>query len=91
MVFEDLKSIETYQKPKIICPSIARSGPAFAFDTDGYFFKSGYGIILKATELSYKYILGLSKFQVAVLGHSIERICTSHHSGRVYRTYDRNT
>jgi hypothetical protein len=47
-----------FQKPKIICPFYHITA-AYAFDTDGYFFKTGYGIILKDTELSYKYILGL--------------------------------
>ncbi len=67
------KSMILFQKPKIICPFYHITA-AYAYDKEGYFFKTGYGIILQNTELSYEYILGLLNSKL--LFWYYQRICT---------------
>ena len=72
------KSMILFQKPKIVCPFYHITS-AYAFDTDGYFFKTGYGILLKDTALSYPYILGLLNSKL--LFWYYQRICTVMRAG----------
>ncbi|MDD5143643.1 N-6 DNA methylase [Methanoregula sp.] len=67
------KSMILFQKPKIICPFYHITS-AYAFDRDGYYFKTGYGILLQNTDLSYEYILGLLNSKL--LFWYYQRICT---------------
>ena len=52
------KSMTLFQKPKIVVPDYNNSA-SFAFDDQGYFYKTGYGILLEHELLSPFYILGL--------------------------------
>ena len=72
------KSMILFQKPKIICPFYHITS-AYAYDTEGYFFKTGYGILLKDTQLSDQYILGLLNSRL--LFWYYQRICTVMRAG----------
>ena len=52
------KSMTLFQKPKIIVPDY-NNVASFTFDTKGYFYKTGYGIILKDETLSPLYVMAL--------------------------------
>lgn len=52
------KSMTLFQRKKIIVPDY-NNVASFTFDTDGYFYKTGYGIIVKNASMSPLYILGL--------------------------------
>lgn len=52
------KSIILFQRSKIIVPDY-NNVASFTFDSDGHFYKTGYGIIVKDHLLSSLYILGL--------------------------------
>ena len=72
------KSMILFQKPKIVCPFYHITS-AYAFDTNGYFFKTGYGILLKNTDLPNLYILGLLNSKL--LFWYYQRICTVMRAG----------
>ncbi len=52
------KSMTLFSGPKIIVPDY-NNVPSFTFDIDGYFYKTGYGVIANHKLLSPLYILGL--------------------------------
>lgn len=52
------KSMNLFQKPKIIVPDYNNIA-SFTFDPDGYFYKTGYGAIVSDPVLSPIYVLGL--------------------------------
>jgi type I restriction-modification system DNA methylase subunit len=52
------KSMTLFQKPKLVVPDYSDK-PSFTTDDGGFFFKTGYGVILKESGLSPLYILGL--------------------------------
>ncbi len=52
------KSMTLFQKSKIIVPDYNNIA-SFTFDSDGHFYKTGYGILLKSESLSPFYVLGL--------------------------------
>ena len=52
------KSMTLFQRPKIVVPDY-NNVASFTFDSEGNFYKTGYGIILKGDSLSPLYILGL--------------------------------
>ncbi len=54
------KSMHLFQKPKIVVPDY-NNAPSFTLDTQGFFFKTGYGIIPdpEKCNLSPLYLLGL--------------------------------
>lgn len=72
------KSMILFQKDKIICPFYHITS-AYAFDTQGYFFKTGYGILLKDPKYSYYYILGLLNSRL--LFWFYKKICTPMRGG----------
>ncbi len=52
------KSMTLFQKTKIVVPDYNNIS-SFTIDSTGYFYKTGYGILLKQGALSPEYILGL--------------------------------
>jgi hypothetical protein len=52
------KSMTLFQRPKIVVPDY-NNVASFTFDSEGNFYKTGYGIILTDDSLSPLYILGL--------------------------------
>ena len=57
------KSMTLFQIPKIVVPDYNNIA-SFTFDSDGHFYKTGYGVILKNTSLSPFYVLGLLNSQL---------------------------
>lgn len=57
-VFGYPKSMTLFQIPKIVVPDYNNIA-SFTFDSDGHFYKTGYGVILKKSSLSPFYVLGL--------------------------------
>jgi hypothetical protein len=51
------KSMTLFQKPKIVVPDY-NNVPSFTFDSNGHFYKTGYGVIVNES-LSAHYVLGL--------------------------------
>ena len=52
------KSMTLFERNKIVVPDY-NNVASFAWDTEGHFYKTAYGIILTNTELSNLYVLGL--------------------------------
>ena len=52
------KSMTLFQIPKIVVPDYNKIS-SFTFDSDGHFYKTGYGVILENSSLSPFYVLGL--------------------------------
>lgn len=52
------KSMHLFLKPKLVVPDY-NNVASFTFDSDGHFYKTGYGIIIKNTSMSPLYVLGL--------------------------------
>ncbi len=52
------KSMTLFQKPKIIVPDY-NNVASFTLDSEGHFYKTGYGVIVNDDSLSPRYILGL--------------------------------
>ncbi|MBI5879854.1 MAG: Eco57I restriction-modification methylase domain-containing protein [Chloroflexi bacterium] len=52
------KSMTLFRRPKIIVPDY-NNVASFTYDESGYFFKTGYGVLLKSDDLSSFYVLGL--------------------------------
>ena len=76
------KSMILFQKPKIICPNFHITA-AYSFDTNGHFFKTGYGILVEDPQLSYQYVLGLLNSKL--LFWFYQRICSVMREG--YSSY----
>jgi hypothetical protein len=72
------KSMTLFHKPKIICP-FYHNMAAYSYDIQGHFFKTGYGIVLNDTDMSYLYILGLLNSRL--LFWYYQRICTVMRAG----------
>ena len=52
------KSMTLFQRPKIIVPDYNNTA-SFTYDTEGWYFKTGYGVLYSGSSLSVFYILGL--------------------------------
>lgn len=52
------KSMTLFQRPKIVVPDY-NNEPSFTIDSDGHFYKTGYGIMVNEPSLSPLYLLGL--------------------------------
>ena len=52
------KSMILFKKPKIIVPDYNNSA-SFTYDSEGFFYKTGYGVLVHDKKLSPYYILGL--------------------------------
>lgn len=52
------KSMIQFKKEKIIVPDY-NNVASFTYDTDGFFFKTGYGILMNSAPLSPLYVMGL--------------------------------
>ena len=57
------KSMTLFQRNKIVVPDYNNIA-SFTLDSDGHFYKTGYGIILNNDALSQSYILGLLNSQL---------------------------
>jgi type I restriction-modification system DNA methylase subunit len=67
------KSMILFQKSKIVCP-FYHIISAYTYDNRGYFFKTGYGILINDSNYSYPYILGLLNSRL--LFWYYQKICT---------------
>jgi hypothetical protein len=75
------KSMNLFGLPKIVVPDY-NNEPSFTFDDQGYFYKTGYGIVLKdTTKESPFYLLGLLNTQL--LFQHLLRIGTTLRGGYV--------
>ncbi|WP_332450659.1 Eco57I restriction-modification methylase domain-containing protein [Methanoculleus sp.] len=72
------KSMTLFQRNKIVCPFYDNKA-AYSYDTEGYFFKTGYGIIPNDSEFSDYYLLGLLNSQL--LFWYYKKVCTFLNSG----------
>jgi hypothetical protein len=52
------KSMTLFQQPKIIVPDY-NNVASFTYDINGYYYKTGYGVIINTKDISPYYVLGL--------------------------------